>query len=47
MHAGKRTKSEDFPEQREYVRKTNIHIPEDLPLGAIIGEVTIVDCLTP
>jgi len=47
VHAGKRTKSEDFPEQREYVRKTNIHIPEDLPLGAIIGEVTIVDCLTP
>ena len=45
VHAGRRIKSEDFPEQRDYITQTGIFLPEEPPLGAIVGEVTITDCV--
>ncbi len=44
VHAGQRMVLEDYPEQREHIRRAGIVIPSDLPRGAIIGEVTITDC---
>ena len=34
-----------FPAQEDYIRQAGIWIPEDLPRGAIVGEVSIVDCV--
>ena len=45
VHAGRKIKSGDFPEQRDYIRESRITLPEELPLGAIVGEVTITECL--
>ena len=44
VHAGMRVVPEDFPTQRAYIRESGIMIPENLPLGAIVGEITITDC---
>ena len=38
-------KQGDFPEQRDYIRKAGIFLPEEPALGAIVGEVTIIDCV--
>ena len=45
VHAGKKIDYGDFPGQRDYIRESGISLPEDLPLGAIVGEVTITDCV--
>ena len=45
VHAGKRVKPGDFQEQRDYIRESSINIADELPLGAILGEVTILDCV--
>ena len=45
VHTGRRIKSGDFPEQRDFIRKSKIILPEELPLGAIAGKVTITDCV--
>ena len=45
VHAGKRVKSGDFQEQRDYIRESGLILPEEPPLGAIVGEVTITDCV--
>ena len=46
VHAGKLPMAAgSFPEQEEYVRRAGIWIPEDLPMGAIVGEAEIVDCV--
>ncbi len=45
VHAGQRIMPEDFPEQRAYLRRLGIRVPPDLPRGAIVGEVTITDCV--
>ena len=45
VHAGKRVKQGDFPEQRAYIRASGLILSEEPPLGAIIGEVTISDCV--
>ena len=44
VHAGMRVVPEDFPAQRAYIRESGIMIPENLPLGSIVGEITITDC---
>ena len=38
-------KQGDFPEQRDYIRESGLILPEEPPLGAIVGEVTITDCV--
>jgi len=45
VHAGKRVKQGDFPEQRAYIRESGLTLPEEPPLGAIVGEVNIIDCV--
>ena len=45
VHAGRRIKSGDFPEQRDYITESGIILPEEPPMGAIVGEVTIIDCV--
>ena len=45
VHAGRKIKSGDFPEQRDYIEQSGIFLPEEPPLGAIVGEVTITDCV--
>lgn len=35
-----------FPAQEEYIRQAGIGIPDDLPRGAIVGEVALVDCVS-
>ena len=45
VHAGRRMKSGDFPKQRDYIRESGLILPEEPPLGAIVGEVTITDCV--
>ena len=45
VHAGRKIKSGDFPEQRNYIKQSGILLPEEPPLGAIVGEVTITDCV--
>ena len=45
VHAGKRMKPGDFQEQRDYIRESGLILPEEPPLGAIVGEVTITDCV--
>ena len=45
VHAGRRIKSGDFPEQRDYITQSGIFLPEEPPLGAIVGEVTMTDCV--
>ena len=45
VHAGKRVKQGDFSEQRDYIRESGLILPEEPPLGAIVGEVTITDCV--
>jgi len=45
VHAGRRIKSGDFQEQRDYIRESGLILPEEPPLGAIVGEVTITDCV--
>jgi len=45
VQAGKRIKSDDFPEQRDYIRESGLILPEEPPLGAIVGEMTITDCV--
>jgi len=45
VHAGKRVKPGDFQEQRDYIRESGLILPEEPPLGAIVGEVTITDCV--
>ena len=36
---------DDYPEQRAYIRELGIVVPEDLPRGAILGEVSVTDCV--
>ena len=43
LHAGKRVKTGDFPEQRDYIRESGLILPEEPPLRAMVGEVTITD----
>ena len=38
-------KQGNFPEQRDYIRESGLILPEEPPLGAIVGEVTITDCV--
>ena len=45
VHAGRKIKSGDFPEQRDYIEQSGILLPEEPPLGAIVGEVIITDCV--
>ena len=45
VHAGRKIKSGDFPEQRDYITQSGILLPEEPALGAIVGEVTITDCV--
>ena len=46
VHAGRAAMpAGSFPAQEEYIRRAGIWIPEDLPRGAIVGEVDIVDCV--
>ena len=45
VHAGKRVKQGDFPEQRDYIREAGLILPDGPPLGGIVGEVTITDCV--
>jgi len=45
LHARKRVKQGDFPEERDYIRESSINIPGELPLGAIVGEVMFLDCV--
>ena len=45
VHAGRKIISGDFPEQRYYIEQSGIFLPEEPPLGAIVGEVTITDCV--
>jgi len=45
VHAGRKIKSGDFPEQRDHIEQSGIFLPEEPPLGAIVGEVTIIDCV--
>jgi len=45
VHAGRRIEPGDFPEQRDYIRESGLILPEEPPLGAIVGEVTITDCV--
>ena len=45
VHAGRKIKSGDFPEQRHYIEQSGIFLPEEPPLGAIVGEVIITDCV--
>ena len=45
VHAGQRIIRDDFPEQRAYLRELGIVVPADLPRGAIVGEITIADCV--
>ena len=45
IHAGKRVKQGDFQEQRDYICRSGLILPEEPPLGAIVGEVTITDCV--
>ena len=46
VHAGRRTVTDDYPEQREYLVQAGIAIPTHLSRGAIVGEVTITGCLS-
>ena len=39
VQSGKRMVLDDFPEQRQYFQSEGIVIPENLTLGAIIGEL--------
>jgi len=34
---------EDFPMQRQWIDRSGIVIPEDLPRGAIVGSATLTD----
>ena len=45
IHAGRRVVPDDFPEQREYLHRSGIILPSDMPRGAIVGEATITDCV--
>ena len=45
VHAGKRVKQGDFQGQRDYIRESGLILPEEPSLGAIVGEVTITDCV--
>ena len=45
VHAGQRVMPGDFPELRAYVHRAGLALPADLPRGAIVGEVTIADCV--
>lgn len=45
VHAGQRMVADDYPEQREYLRASGIMVPAIVAHGAIVGEVTIVDCV--
>ena len=45
VHAGRKIKSGDFQEQRDYIKQSGLFLPEEPPLGAIIGEVIITDCV--
>ena len=45
VHAGRKIISGDFPEQRHYIKQSGIFLPEEPPLGAIVGEVIIIDCV--
>ncbi len=45
VHAGRRILPDDFPGQREHIRASGIVIPSELPRGAILGEVTVADCV--
>ena len=45
VHAGRKIKSGDFPEQRDYITQSGILLPAEPSLGAIVGEVTITDCV--
>jgi hypothetical protein len=44
IHASKGVDPENFmPKQRQYIESAGIVIPEDLPRGAIVGSVNLVD----
>ncbi len=46
VHAGKTKEHDDFPEIRSLLEQTDIVLPDRFSLGAIVGEVDIVGCLT-
>ena len=46
VHAGQRMEPDDYPEQREHIGRAGIVVPARLARGAIVGEVTITDCLS-
>ena len=46
LHVGQQTDKTGFPLQRQYVKDSNIIIPDTLTTGCIVGEVDIVDCVT-
>ena len=43
VHTGRKIKSVDIPEQRDYITESVIILPEEPPLGAIVGVATITD----
>ena len=45
VHAGQRMIGDDYPDQRDYIRQSDIIIPDTLSRGAIVGEVTITGCV--
>ena len=45
VHAGQRTMADDYPDQREHIRRTGMVVPQSLALGSIVGEVTITGCV--
>ena len=38
VNAGKRVKPEHFKEQRDYIRESGLILPEEPPLGEIVGK---------
>jgi hypothetical protein len=46
VQAGQKVVSQDFPAQLAHLQSIGIDLPIDLPRGAIVGEVTILDCIT-
>jgi hypothetical protein len=43
IHSSQAVDPNDFPKQRAWLNKCGVVIPEDLPRGAIVGSVNLVD----
>jgi len=45
VHTGQKLLTDDFQVQRDYIEKLGLVLPDSFNLGAIIGEITITDCI--